>query len=166
MNLSMYSRSLLFSIMFFVCSIQLAQAQDYEGSFGGRLGTYTAVSLSIYTAEGRSFEALLGLTRVANQSDFLIGSFYKFHFDVTSELPTLKWYSGLGLIASFEEELGHNKVKFSPSAIVGMEYTLEHTPVNFFIDVSPNYKINSESKFRVHANLGVRYIFSYFRSGQ
>ncbi len=162
MNFLIYSRSLIFIFLFLVCFSQFVQAQDYKSSIGGRLGTYAAVSFSTYLSEGRSLEAMAGITREANQSDFIFGSFYKFHLGVTAQVPTLNWYAGIGLYINSRKETSENRVSFAPAAIVGMEYTLEYTPVNFFIDVSPNYDSATvlNSKFNVHANLGVRYILS------
>lgn len=139
----------------------MLQAQDYKSALGARLGTYISASYSTYLSEARSVEAMVGITREANQSDYILGGFYKLHMDVTSQAPTLKWYFGLGMYIDLKSVAG-NKVLFSPSGIVGLEYTLEHTPVNFFVDVSPYYSLNSniDSKFNTHANLGVRYVIS------
>ena len=70
--------------------------------------------------------------------------------------------AGLGILLFLEEENAANKVNIAPSGLVGLEYTLEHAPVNFFVDLSPNYKVTSDldSKFGIQANLGVRYILS------
>ena len=157
--------SLIFIMLLLLGSIKISSAQDYRSSVGGRLGTYVSGSFTTFTTETQSLESIAGITREANDSQFLFGSFYRFHFDVTSQAPTLKWYTGLGLyVNSVEEALTKSKLTFLPSAIIGMEYTLEHAPVNFFIDASPYYnsKDSSDSNFDVHANLGVRYVLSSY----
>lgn len=162
MTLSIYSRLLILSFFILIISSQITHAQDYKSSLGVRLGTYISTSFSTYISEGRSVEGLAGITREANQTDFILGGFYKFNMDVTSQVPTLKWYFGAGLYLNFNNEAGN--VSFLPSSIIGMEYTLEHTPVNFFLDISPFYNINSNSdnSFNIHANLGARYVLSSY----
>ncbi|MEM9547401.1 MAG: hypothetical protein AAGA77_15585 [Bacteroidota bacterium] len=164
MNYSVQFKQLVFLFICIISLNQTAAAQDYRSAIGGRLGSYISGSFTTFTSEDRSVEIIAGITREANTSQFLFGSFYRFHFDVTSQLPTLKWYAGLGLyINSLEKEASSSELTFLPSAIIGMEYTLEHTPVNFFLDLSPYYNTDSatDSNFDVHANLGVRYILKW-----
>ena len=155
-------KSIVLLFIIFLYSSQSADAQDYDKSIGLRLGTYVGASFTAYTSSNKSIEVIAGLTRQANQSDYIFGGFYKYHLTISSDIPTLNWYSGLGVMLFLEEENGSNKVNIAPGGIVGLEYTLEHTPVNFFIDVNPHYKVNSNSnsKFNIHANLGVRYVIS------
>jgi hypothetical protein len=155
-------KTVILSIILLLCTSQLLTAQDYNKAIGLRLGTYVGASFTAYTSEHKSVEAIAGITRQANQTDYLFGAFYKYHFVVSSDIPTLNWFSGVGAFLFLEEESSSNKLNVAPSAVIGMEYTLEHTPVNFFIDVSPHWNIttNTDSKFNIHANLGVRYVLS------
>jgi len=161
MILFKHSKSLVFIIFLLVTIGQSVQAQDYKSALGGRLGTYISISFSAYVSEDVSIEMIGGLTREANQSDFIFGGFYKYHRNVTSQVPSLNWYFGAGFYVNLKDEASE-KVSFAPGGIIGMEYTLDHTPVNFFIDASPNYNLNSDSdsNFNIHANLGVRYVIS------
>lgn len=153
---------------FLLCAVSLlffcytAKSQDYKQSFGLKLGTYVSTSFTAYTSENRSIEVIAGITRSANQTDYIFGGFYRFHSRVSSDIPTLNWYSGFSLFAFLEEENGSDKVNIAPGTLLGMEYTLEHTPVNFFIDAAPHYDVttNNGNRFDIHANLGVRYIIN------
>ena len=163
MHPSKFSIALIFALVFLIGPGDIVHAQDYRSAVGGRLGTYVAGSFSTFVSESGSVEVIAGITREANESNFIFGSFYRRHFDVTNQVPTLKWYAGIGLyINSIEEAASKSELTFLPSAIIGMEYSLEHTPVNFFIDISPYYntKSGSDSDFDLHANLGVRYVLS------
>lgn len=164
MSLCRYIKPFVISFIIVLSFSQVSSAQDYKTSIGGRLGTYVAVSFSGYSSEGRSVEGIVGITREANQSDLIFGGFYKIHFNVSSQLPTLSFYSGVGLYVNIFKVGDVSDVSLAPSAMIGMEYTLEHAPANFFLDVSPYYAIgsNNNSKFNVHANLGVRYVLSSY----
>jgi hypothetical protein len=139
-----------------------AHTQDFKTALGARLGTYTSVSFTSYISEGRSYEVVAGITREANQSDLIFGGFYKFNVNLSSQIPTLTWYTAPGLYMNIEKLAEERKVSFAPSVLVGLEYTLEQTPVNFFLDLSPYYITGSfkKSEFNMHANLGVRYILT------
>ena len=155
-------KTVILSFILLLSTTQLLTAQDYNNAIGLRLGTYVGASFTTYTSEHNSIEVIAGITRQANQSDYIFGGYYKFHFAISSDIPTLNWFTSLGLLLFLEEEVGKNKINIAPSALIGLEYTLEHTPVNFFIDVSPYYNLTSDmdSKFSIHANLGVRYLLS------
>ena len=140
-----------------------AMGQDYKSSFGVRLGTYVAASFSASASTSTTFEGLAGITREANQTDYVIGTYFRKHFQVSNVVPTLNLYTGVGALVLLQEEGGENKMNLAPGGIIGMEYTLEHAPANFFLDVSPMYKVNSNAstKFIIQASLGARYIFGF-----
>ena len=147
-------------LMGFLLWGQLGIAQDYQSSLGGRLGTYTAVSYTKYLGESNAVEAIAGITRAANQSNYTFGGYYKLHFGVSTNIPTLSYYFGLGALINLEKEGEGRTTYLAPSALTGMEYSLEHAPVNFFLDFSTYYQKNLDSTLDLHANLGVRYILS------
>ncbi|MDF1695044.1 MAG: hypothetical protein P1U56_04405 [Saprospiraceae bacterium] len=146
---------------FMLLGMQTSLAQEYDFLIGARLGTYISGSVVKKASEGRTYEAMIGITREANQSDYVFGAFYKFHVQISEQLPSLNWYAGGGAYMKLSDITGRNVYNFSPSIISGMEYTLEDSPVNFFIDVSPYYRVNGsdDSRFNIHANVGVRYIW-------
>lgn len=153
---------IVFVSLMFLSTFSNLNAQDYGHSVGLKLGTYVGTSFSSYVSENRSFEVIAGITRQANQTDYIFGASFRFHTHVTSEIPTLNWYSGFVAFAFLEEESGSEKVNLAPGVLLGMEYTLEYTPVNFFIEVAPYYDITTklDSRFDIHANLGVRYVLN------
>ena len=154
-------KAYLLCICFMLSGATLVQAQEYDFLIGARLGTYISGSLVKKAGEGRTYEGMIGLTREANQSDFIMGAFYKFHFPISEQLPTLNWYIGGGAYFTLSDLSGRNVYNFDPGIITGMEYTLEDQPVNFFLDVSPYYRLKEsvESNFNIQANVGVRYLW-------
>ena len=152
---SIFAKSIL--IFSFLMSANLGAAQDYQSSLGLRLGTYSALSFTNNFSESRGMEVLAGITREANQSNYIFGGFYKIQNHVTSNLPTLSYYLGVGTMINIEKEEGGRSTYLAPGAITGMEYTLEYAPVNFFLDITTYYQKNLESTLNFHANLGVRY---------
>ena len=145
-------------IFSFLLSVNFVSAQEYQSSIGLRLGTYSALSYTNNFSESRGIEVLTGITREANQSNYIFGGFYKIQNHVTSNLPTLSYYLGLGTMVNFQKEEGGRSTYLAPGAITGMEYSLEYAPVNFFLDLTTYYQKNLESTLNFHANLGVRYI--------
>lgn len=159
-----YIKSTLISFIIIFSISQNVSAQDYKTSIGARLGTYVSASFTGYISEGKSVEGIVGITREANKSDLIFGGFYRLHFGISSQVPTLSFYTGLGLYLNLIKTDDFSVVAFAPSAVIGLEYTLKHAPVNFFLDVSPYYVFGSniESEFNTHANLGVRYVINSY----
>lgn len=158
MILYQYAKILFVTLLILASMAQTVQAQDYESSLGGRLGTYISLSFTNYLSEGKSLEFLGGLTREANQSDYILGAYYRIHNPVSSTVPTLNWYYGLGILLNLQNRFGNN-ASATPAGIIGMEFTLDHSPVNFFIDLSPYFDFSdNDNSLYLHASLGVRYI--------
>jgi hypothetical protein len=155
-------KNLILAFILILCTSPFLVGQDYNKAIGVRLGTYVGGSFTTYASKHKSVEIIAGITREANQTDYIFGAFYKFHLVISSDIPTLNWFSSVGALVFLEEEAGSNKINFAPAAIVGLEYTLEHSRVNFFIDATPYFNVTTKSntKFSVHANLGVRYVLS------
>ena len=159
MTLYRISKFLFIFFLILISFAQMGQAQDYNSSIGGRLGTYVSLSFTKYLSEGRSMEFLGGITREANQSDYILGAYYRIHKPVSSTVPSLNWFFGLGILLNLQDD-GDDDISATPAGIIGMEYSLEHAPVNFFVDISPyaDLRDNIDDTINLHANLGVRYI--------
>jgi len=160
MNCKFILRSVVvFSLLW---NFTATQAQDYQSSLGGRLGTYVALSYNHYVAENASVEGITGITRLANQSNFLFGGYYKRHVNISSRVSTLSFYFGPGALVNFVSVPDGTNVVLALSGLVGLEYAMEHVPVNFFLDIGPYYNVNSDlgDDFDLHANVGVRYILN------
>ncbi len=123
MNLSVLLKQFVISSILLLGFSQVSSAQDYKTSIGARLGTYVAASFSGYISENKSLEGIVGITREANQSDLIFGGFYKIHFSVSSQVPTLSFYTGAGLYVNLIKVDDVSDVSIAPSGIIGMEYT-------------------------------------------
>lgn len=147
-----------FIVVIFTLSISSnVSAQDYKSSAGLRLGTYIAASAKAFISEEAAVEVIAGISREGGNSIATVGGFYEIHKQFTNEIPTLKWYFGGGAFVA----LGSAGIKtnLAVSGIIGLEYTFESTPLNFFIDGIPYLSLTNEFKFDAEASLGVRYIF-------
>ena len=87
MGVYRFLKTVILVFIFALCTIQSASAQDYNEAIGFRLGTYVAASFTTYNTEHTSIEGIAGITRQANQSDYIFGLFYKYHFSISSDVP-------------------------------------------------------------------------------
>ncbi len=147
----------LFILIILFLSPQAVKSQDYKASAGLRLGTYFAVSVKSFISEKAAIEGIGGITRIGGQSLISVGGFYTIHNQFASDIPTLKWYYGGGTFVA----LGSNDIKTNVAltAIIGLEYTFETTPINIFMDAVPFVSLINSRRFDSEASMGVRYIF-------
>ncbi len=145
-------------VVIFTLSISSnVSAQDYKSSAGLRLGTYIAASVKTFISEKAAVEVIAGISREGGNSIATVGGFYEIHNQFTNDIPTLKWYYGGGAFIA----LGNKNIKtnLAVTGIIGLEYTLESTPLNLFIDGIPYISLTNEYKFDAEASLGARYTF-------
>jgi len=123
-------------------------AQAYQSAVGGRLGTFFTASYKTFINDNTAIEGVVGFDRTssttntifgpvtASSSTFIVGAFYEIHNDLDLDGAEFQWYYGFGAYAALGGGTG-----VIPSGIVGLEYTLSESPVNFFIDVIPGLYI-------------------------
>lgn len=150
------TRLFIFSTLILL-SLNLS-AQDYKLSAGARLGTYFAGSAKAFIGQKSAVEGIVGISREAGQSILALGGFFQRHHQLTSDIPTLRWYYGAGVFVGLGS--GELKTSVSFTGNIGLEYTMEDTPINFFIDGIPYINVTNNSKFDTEASIGIRYIFS------
>jgi len=133
------------------------KSQDYKASAGVRLGTYFSVSVKSFISEKGALEGIGGISRVGGQSLITVGAFFKIHNQFASDIPTLKWYFGGGsFVALGSSDINTN---VALTAIIGLEYTFDSSPINIFIDGIPFVSLINSRRFDAEASMGVRYIF-------
>ena len=132
-------------------------AQDYKYSAGLRLGTYFAGSVKTFISEKRAVEVIAGISREGGNSITTVGGFYQIHNAFAADTPSLKWYFGGGGFVGF----GNSDIKTNVAlaGIIGLEYTLDTTPLNLFIDGIPYLSLINDFRFDAEASLGIRYVF-------
>lgn len=147
----------IFLFLFLSISLPfLVVGQDYNSAAGARIGTYFSGSYKAFISEKGALEAITGITRVGGQSLITFGGFHQIHHRLTADIPTLNWYYGAGLfIALGKRDISGN---FSIAGNLGLEYTLDNSPFNVFIDAIPYYTFSGTSRFDADASIGVRYI--------
>ena len=140
-------------------------AQAYQSAVGGRLGTFFTASYKTFINDNTAIEGIAGFDRrtesflgvtVAGTTSFVVGAFYEIHNDLSLDGADFQWYYGFGAFAALGGGTG-----VIPSGIVGLEYTLSDTPVNFFIDVIPGLFIGEGgTDFQFNGTIGARYVIN------
>lgn len=139
-------------------------AQSYQASVGARLGTSFAGTYKMFISETNALEGIVGLDRTSagvpgfrvSTTSLVVGAFYEIHNNLDIEGQGLQWYYGFGGLVYLGDITG-----IVPSGIIGLEYTLQDSPVNFFIDASPGLYIgNGGSDFDISGFIGARYILN------
>ncbi len=137
------------------------QGQAYESAVGARLGTFFTGTYKTFIGENTALEGIVGFDRVGNSfvgtTLFVVGAFYEIHNDLDLDGTNFQWYYGFGGFVS----LGGGSSIIVPSGIIGLEYTMENSPVCFFIDAIPGLAIgNGVTDFDINGSLGARYILN------
>ena len=142
------------------------QGQAYESAVGARLGTFFTGTYKTFIGENTALEGVAGFDRVGGGSIggvsyggatvFVLGAFYEIHNELDLDGTDFQWYYGFGGYIG----LGSGGA-IVPSGIIGLEYTMEDSPVCFFIDAIPGIAIASGgSDFQMNGSLGARYILN------
>ena len=139
-------------------------AQAYQSSVGGRLGTSFTGSYKMFISDQHALEGIVGFDRTSegippfrvSSTSLVIGAFYEIHNDLDFEGVGFQWYYGFGGFVYLGDVTG-----IVPSGIIGLEYTMSDSPVNFFIDASPGLYIgNGGTDFDITGFIGARYILN------
>lgn len=151
----------LLTVLGFTTSLS---AQTYQSSVGARLGTSFTGTYKMFISETNALEGIVGYDRTSvgipgfrvSSTSIILGAFYEIHNDLNIEGGGLQWYYGFGGLVYLGDVTG-----IVPSGIVGLEYTLKDSPVNFFIDASPGLYIgNGGTDFDISGFIGARYILN------
>ncbi|MCH7534809.1 MAG: hypothetical protein IH948_03540 [Bacteroidetes bacterium] len=134
-----------------------ASGQKYETAAGLRLG-YPGVGLTI--KHGVKDGYVEGIVNTLYRGGGLnIEVMYQWHWKLKQSLfPTddLYWFAGGGL--SLTTVAGYTG--FGVVGVIGLDYTLPKTPINFTIDYKPVFIINYGGRFAYdNGALSVRYTF-------
>ena len=137
-------------------------AQAYQSSAGARLGTSFTGSYKMFISESNAIEGIVGIDRAStgllrqSTTSLLVGAFYQIHNPLDLEGVGFSWYYGFGGLVYLGDITG-----IVPSGIIGLEYTMSDSPVNFFIDASPGLYIgNTGSNLDIAGFIGARYILN------
>lgn len=149
---------LVFKIVLFISLFTFSSfvsGQTYNASVGARLGTIFSGTYKAFVSEVTAFEAIAGFENVAGESYLLAGGFLEIHNPLSVNGSELSWYYGAGGYIALGEVTG-----IVPSGIIGLEYVLDDSPVNLFIDAIPSIFIGGGSTFQLNGAIGARYILN------
>jgi len=147
-----------FCVLLFAFSFSTqGTAQAYDSSVGLRIGTYFAGSYKMFFNETNAVEGIAGFTRSGGQSLITLGALYQIHTPFSSDVPRLYYYYGAGGFLTLGNDDINTNIAFAGN--IGLEYTLEDSPLNFFMDVLPIINFANGIDLEAEASVGVRYTF-------
>jgi len=157
-------KKLILLPLFFVAFIFSGTAQDYNAAVGLRLGYPLSVTYKKFVVDDKAFEVFAGMRSRSLYREIRANVAYQIHKPL-GDVDMLKWYWGFGgglTIYSIDdgvvEEGGGMSIQ--ANGYLGLEYTLEGTPLVLSLDWVPTISIGG---FRTGAQgglgaLAVRYI--------
>jgi hypothetical protein len=137
------------------------EAQNYEKSVGGRIGTMIGASYKQFLTATQAVEAIVDLDIIHSGDMTLRGTaLYEFHHAVL-QADGLSWYFGPG--ATVGALVSKNSAfLFAVDGVAGLEYKLSDIPLCFSFDLNPKlyfvgYRYIKFSPFNI--GVTVRYTF-------
>ena len=156
-------KNLLFVLALVLGSVGISQAQDYNSAVGLRFGYPLSVSYKMFLNEANAIEAYAGFRNWAFYREVRINGAYLIHNELES-VERLKWYYGAGAgVAIFSYDTGYigddGGVGLTISGYLGVEYTLDGTPVSFSLDWVPSFYLGGVGGFGAgYGALAARYV--------
>ena len=156
-------KNLLYVFVFLFGSFGVSQAQDYSSAVGLRLGYPISATYKTFLNETSAVEGYVGYRSFFGFSEFRVNAAYLIHNEI-EDVDRLKWYYGAGpglVFYSYDNIFAGDQggIGIILSGYIGLEYTLEGTPISFSIDWTPGFVIGGQSGFGAdNGALAVRYI--------
>ena len=158
-------KNLLFVFAFVLGTFGISHAQDYNSAVGLRLGYPLSVTYKTFLNETSAVEAYAGFRSYFGYTEIRINAAYLIHNEIDS-VDRLKWYYGGGAgVAFFSYDSffleDNGGVGLTLSGYVGLEYTLDGTPLSFSVDWAPTLYIGGTGGFGAgYGALSVRYVLN------
>lgn len=159
-------KNLLLVFVFLLGTFGISQAQDYNSAVGLRFGYPLSVTYKTFLNESSAVEAYAGLRSYSFYKEFRVNAAYLIHNELES-VDRLKWYYGAGPgLAFYSYSSGffgdEGGMSITLSGYLGLEYTLENTPVSFSVDWVPTFYLGGfGSGFGAgYGALSARYVLS------
>ena len=159
-------KNLLLVLVFLFGTFSVSQAQDYNSAVGLRFGYPLSVTYKTFLNETAAAEVYAGFRNYAFYKEFRVNAAYLLHNEISS-VDRLKWYYGAGpglAFYSYDSLFGGDEggISLTISGYLGLEYTLDGTPLSFSVDWVPTYFLGGfGSGFGAdNGALSVRYVLS------
>ncbi|MEL6191829.1 MAG: hypothetical protein AAFR66_07255 [Bacteroidota bacterium] len=153
--------------MIMTFSVQTAQAQNYTTAVGARLGSPISLSAKHFINETSAVEGFVGTRGWATYRWFVVGGAYQYHRPIES-VDNLQYYFGAGASVFFwtydfvfSPEQDFSTTSFGVQGYLGLDYTLEDTPINLTLDWVPTIYVGNGFSTGFAGGfgaLGVRYV--------
>ena len=159
-------KNLLFVFIFLLGTFGISQAQDYNSAVGLRFGYPLSATYKTFLSETNAAEIYAGFRSYFGYKEFRVNGAYLIHNEIES-VERLKWYYGAGpglAFYSYDSIFAGDEggLSITVSGYLGLEYTLDGTPLSFSVDWVPTYFIGGfGSGFGAdNGALSVRYILN------
>lgn len=126
-----------------------AKAQQYNNAFGVRLGDSYGITFKTFLQSDRALDIILNLRNRNDVSYVRLTGLYEVHTPI-NDVPGLQWYyGGGGTIGNlkYKDSMRDNSLYLSVDGVLGLDYTLEGTPLNFSLDWKPAIVLNPRTDF-------------------
>ena len=148
--------ALLFSLLFVLALSSQLKAQDYTNGIGLRLGYPFGVTFKHFFNESNAIDLFVG----TRYSGITVGGNFEFHKPI-SDVSGLKWYWGLGALATFYDYDGVGSSNFGVDGVLGLDYKFADAPFNLSLDFMPTFLFGEDyyGGFEIFGGVSARYTF-------
>ena len=136
----------------------VSQAGDLAA--GLILGSPTGLSVKYWTGRTNALDAVLGFPFDSDvKLNFHMN--YLWQFPISANVPgELPFYIGLGArLRSIDKPNQTQKVDFGVRIPIGLEFSPQNVPLNFFAELAPVIVFTPSGAVNVDAGIGIRYRF-------
>lgn len=136
-------KNLLFVFVFLLGTFGVSQAQDYNSAVGLRFGYPLSATYKTFLNETAAVEGFAGFRSFFGYTEFRVNAAYQIHNNIEN-VERLRWYYGAGpglAFYSFDSSVLDGGMSITLSGYLGLEYTLDGTPISFSVDWVPTLYI-------------------------
>ena len=156
--LAYMKKLLILLVIITMVSLQTSYSQDNSSSYS------TAIGVKLYPGTITLKRSIDGNKYLEGQAAFFNKGFratvlYEFHNDINA-VEGLRWYYGAGPHLGFYNSRYYNgNTLLGVDGILGLDYKLSGTPLNFSLDWQPSFEFGDGSGFDGWGGLAVRIAF-------
>ena len=148
-------------IFFAVNAFSQSMGRSYKTALGFKFYP-AAISLKHFTTDKVALEGLASFWNYG----FRFTGLYEIHGDINGA-PGLKWYVGPGVHVGGWNDKYKDKYDndggayFGLDGILGLDFKFNQAPINFSVDVQPNFSFGTDGRsgFDVWGGFAMRYTF-------